>query len=214
MVSMVMPFGWVGAITGRSPRQIPPGTTPFLTSPSGSWMMGWCLSPWWGTESFTLWPVSMKRCVLFAAPKGSTSKRWLKKATPQHDSCCGVSTYMDFDLLEVTLPEPKRIKAKYLLGEPALQRVHIRPDQTSEGAGRVRSVLGCGVPGIAPASLHFVCSFARSPRKTGAEDVDSEVAWTEFWDPRLCPSSARAPHLQVGFPKAPADSGALSPSRY
>ena len=95
---------------------------------------------------------------------------------------------MNFDTLEVTLPEPKRIKAKYLLGEPSLQR-----GCTSVPAKLLRELAGCAqywavvCPELRP---HLATIYALVQGASGSQgewaapavDADHQVAWTEFWD--------------------------------
>ena len=95
---------------------------------------------------------------------------------------------MNFDTLEVTLPEPKRIKAKYLLGESALQR-----GCTSVPVKLLRELAGCAqywavvCPELRPHLATLYALLRVPPNEKGewaapAEGVDPEVAWTEFWD--------------------------------
>ena len=65
--------------------------------------------------------------------------------------------HMNFDTQEVRLPEPKRIKAKYLLGEAALQRGLPRSSPSPfAGTDWLRPVLDRGMPSSYSASSHLV----------------------------------------------------------
>ena len=109
--------------------------------------------------------------------------------------------HMNFDSQEVKLPEPKRIKSKYLLG-------HIRPPArlpgiapaVIAGAHRLRTVLDGGVPRAYPSLAYPLLSAykgnTQGSRKTpcpkGAGRVlvqveaptaeEEERRWEDFWD--------------------------------
>ena len=114
-----------------------------------------------------------------------------KMAEEGHASACQLlwGLYMNFDTLEVTVPEPKRIiKAKYLLGESALQR-----GCTSVPLKLLRELAGCAqywavvCPELRPHLATLYALLRVPPERKGewaapAEGVDPEVAWTEFWD--------------------------------
>ena len=112
-----------------------------------------------------------------------------KMAEEGHPSACQLlwGLYMNFDTLEVTLPEPKRIKAKYLLGEPSLHR-----GCASVPAKLLRELAGCAqywavCPELRPHLATMYALLKGAPGGKGewaapAVDADPQVAWTEFWD--------------------------------
>ena len=89
--------------------------------------------------------------------------------------------HLDFEEQVVVLPEPKRIKAKYLLREPQLQR----------GCQRVRTKLLRELAVSAPEIAPYLPVFYRLLQqevgdhewvKPRGSESELEAAWAEFWD--------------------------------
>ena len=191
MVSMVMRFSWVGGpgefvawsmaaqCHHRSFNPPDPSWNDIVANES-RWLMddGVVLEPLVGNR---VWH-SMLGLRLIWGPEGVNVE---KMAEEGHPSACQLLwiLFMSFDTLEVTLPEPKRIK--YLLGEPSLQR-----GCTSVPAKLLRELAGCAqycavvCPELRPhlATLYALLRGGKSEWAAPAEDTDPEVVWTEFWD--------------------------------
>ena len=113
-----------------------------------------------------------------------------KMAEEGHPSACQLfwGLHMDFDKLQVSLPEPKRIKAKYLMAEATLQRgcrsIPLKLLRELAGSAQYWSVV---CPELKP-YLPILHSLMHVP--LGAEDKwaaprigeDPELLWEEFWD--------------------------------
>ena len=95
---------------------------------------------------------------------------------------------MDFDKLQVSLPEPKRIKAKYLMAEATLQRgcrsIPLKLLRELAGSAQYWSVVCPELKPYLPIlySLMHVPSGAEDKWATPRPGEDPELLWEEFWD--------------------------------
>ena len=87
------------------------------------WLMddGVAVEPMVGNRVFDSLAVLDETMQLVWGPEGVNVEKMAEEGEPSTTQLLW-GLHMNFDLQEVRLPEPKRIKAKYLLGESALQR--------------------------------------------------------------------------------------------
>ena len=107
--------------------------------------------------------------------------------------------HMNFDTQEVRLPEPKRIKAKYLLGETALQRgcreVPLRLLQELIGCAQYWTVACPALAPHLPTLYHLLKGNLQGNKGSGSKNANNTLVqveagshaeedrrWEDFWD--------------------------------
>ncbi|CAE7220056.1 LCP2 [Symbiodinium sp. CCMP2456] len=164
------------------------------------WLMddGVAVEPMVGTriqQSLDLLDSTMK---LVWGPEGVNVEKMAEEGEPSTSQLLW-GLHMDFDDLTVTLPEPKRIKAKYLLNEPALAR-----GNKQLPLGLLQEVIGCAqywsvvcpelVPHL-PSLYHLLKGNLQGTRKSAqarkqdtylqveaASESEADRRWEDFWD--------------------------------
>ena len=136
IISLVMPFGWVGApgefVAWSAAAKAHHGSfhppDPWfnhVVSYESKWLMddGVVLEPLVGNRVFHSLACLDRTMIAVWGPEGVNVEKMAEEGEP---SGCQLlwGLYMDFDQKIISLPEPKRMKAKYLLAEPALSRGH------------------------------------------------------------------------------------------
>ena len=136
IISLVMPFGWVGApgefVAWSAAAKAHHGSfhppDPWFNdevSYDSKWLMddGVVLEPLVGNRVFHSLACLDQTMVAIWGPEGVNVEKMAEEGEP---AGCQLlwGLYMDFDRRIISLPEPKRMKAKYLLAEPALCRGH------------------------------------------------------------------------------------------
>ncbi|CAE7227233.1 unnamed protein product, partial [Symbiodinium sp. CCMP2456] len=165
------------------------------------WLMddGVAVEPMVGTriqQSLDLLDATMK---LVWGPEGVNVEKMAEEGEPYSTSQLLWGLHMDFDDLTVTLPEPKRIKAKYLLSEPALAR-----GNRQLPLGLLQEVIGCAqywsvvcpelVPHL-PSLYHLLKGNLQGTGKSAkarkqdtylqveaASEREETRRWEDFWD--------------------------------
>ncbi|CAE7249929.1 unnamed protein product, partial [Symbiodinium necroappetens] len=134
ILSLAMPFGWVGSpgefVAWSSAARAHHGSfrpadpkfndvVPF----ESKWLMddGVVVEPMVGNRVFDFVAVLDETMQLAWGPEGVNVEKMAEEGEPSTTQLLW-GLHMNLDTQEVRLPEPKRIKAKYLLGETALQR--------------------------------------------------------------------------------------------
>ena len=134
ILSLAMPFGWVGspgefvawsAAARAHHGSFRPADPRFndVVPFESKWLMddGVVVEPMVGNRVFDSLAVLDETMQLVWGPEGVNVEKMAEEGEPSTTQLLW-GLHMNFDTQEVRLPEPKRIKAKYLLGESALQR--------------------------------------------------------------------------------------------
>ena len=202
IISLVMPFGWVGApgefVAWSAAAKAHHGSfhppDPWFNdevSYDSKWLMddGVVLEPLVGNRVFHSLACLDQTMVAIWGPEGVNVEKMAEEGEP---SGCQLlwGLYMDFDRRIISLPEPKRMKAKYLLAEPALCRGHkeipLRLLQEVAGCAQYWSIV---CPELLP-RLPALYRPMRGQAGRGAVDTSdpggadphmSEEDWEDFW---------------------------------
>ena len=134
VISLVMPFGWLGApgqfVAWSSAAKahhgsFSPPQPEFndVVSYDSKWLMddGVVLEPLVGNRVYHSLACLDRTMVAVWGKEGVNVEKMAEEGEPTGTQLFW-GLYMDFDQQVISLPKPKRMKAKYLLAEPALQR--------------------------------------------------------------------------------------------
>ena len=193
IISLVMPFGWVGApgefvawsSAAKGSFYPPDPWFNDVVSYESKWLMddGVVLEPMVGSRVFH------STMVAIWGPEGVNVEKMAEEG--EHSGCQLLwGLYMDFDKKLINLPEPKRMKAKYLLAEPALHRgrkeVPLRLLQEVAGCAQYWSLV-CPellprLPALYRPMRGLGSSTSPDPDASGGLDPHmTDEAWEDFW---------------------------------
>ena len=200
ILSLAMPFGWVGSpgefVAWSSAARAHHGSfrpadpkfndvVPF----ESKWLMD---------DGVVVEPMVGNRVFDSLGPEGVNVERMAEEGEPSTTQLLW-GLHMNFDTQEVRLPEPKRIKAKYLLGETALQRgcreVPLRLLQELIGCAQYWTVACPALTPHLPTLYHLWKGNLQGKGGSGSKSVtntlvqveaanpdEEERRWGDFWD--------------------------------
>ena len=192
ILSLAMPFGWVGSpgefvawsAAARahhgSFRPMDPkfnDVVPFQSK----WLMddGVVVEPMVGNRVFDVLDETMQ---LVWGPEGVNVEKMAEEGEPSPAQLLW-GLHMNFDTQEVRLPEPKRIKAKYLLGETALQRgcreVPLRLLQGLLGCAQYWTVACPALTPHLPTLYHLLKGNLQGKGGSGSKNTNSTLVQVE-----------------------------------
>ena len=211
ILSLAMPFGWVGSpgecvawsAASRahhgSFRPMDPKFNDVVPFES-KWLMddGVVVEPMVGNRVFDSLAVLDETMQLVWGPEGVNVEKMAEEGEPSTTQLLW-GLHMNFDTQEVRLPEPKRIKAKYLLGETALQRgcreVPLRLLQELIGCAQYWTVACPALTPHLPTLYHLLKGNLQGKGGSGSKSANSTLVqveavnpdeenrrWEDFWD--------------------------------
>ena len=210
ILSLAMPFGWVGSpgefvawsaarAHHGSFRPMEPKFNDVVPFES-KWLMddGVVVEPMVGNRVFDSLAVLDETMQLVWGPEGVNVEKMAEEGEPSTTQLLW-GLHMNFDTQEVRLPEPKRIKAKYLLGETALQRgcreVPLRLLQELIGCAQYWTVACPALTPHLPTLYHLLKGNLQGKGSSGGKNTNSTFVqveavnpdeenrrWDDFWD--------------------------------
>ena len=164
------------------------------------WLMddGVVVEPMVGNRVFDSLAVLDETMQLVWGPEGVNVEKMAEEGEPSTTQLLW-GLHMNFDTQEVRLPEPKRIKAKYLLGETALQRgcreVPLRLLQELIGCAQYWTVACPALTPHLPTLYHLLKGNLQGKSSSGSKNTNSTFVqveavnpdeenrrWDDFWD--------------------------------
>ena len=211
ILSLAMPFGWVGspgefvawsAAARAHHGSFRPAEPRFndVVPFESKWLMddGVVVEPMVGNRVFDSLAVLDETMQLVWGPEGVNVEKMAEEGEPSTTQLLW-GLHMNFDTQEVRLPEPKRIKAKYLLGETALQRgcreVPLRLLQELIGCAQYWTVACPALTPHLPTLYHLLKGNLQGNKGSGGKNASSTLVqveandleeenrrWEDFWD--------------------------------
>ena len=211
ILSLAMPFGWVGspgefvawsAAARAHHGSFRPAEPKFndVVPFESKWLMddGVVVEPMVGNRAFDSLAVLDETMQLVWGPEGVNVEKMAEEGEPSTTQLLW-GLHMNFDTQEVRLPEPKRIKAKYLLGETALQRgcreVPLRLLQELIGCAQYWTVACPALTPHLPTLYHLLKGNLQGNKGSGGKNANSTLVqveasdleeenrrWEDFWD--------------------------------
>ena len=200
ILSLVMVFGWVGApgefviwatAAQKHHGSFRPAWPQFndVVPYTSRWLMddGVVVEPMVGNRVFRSLAAMDKAMEAVWGPGAINLEKLAEEGEPASSQLLW-GLHLDFEEQTVVLPEPKRMKAKYLLREPQLQRgcQRVQTKLLRELAGSAQ-YWAVSAPELAPYLPVFYRLLQREPgdhewvRPRGSE-AEVQAAWEEFWD--------------------------------
>ncbi|OLQ15436.1 hypothetical protein AK812_SmicGene287 [Symbiodinium microadriaticum] len=211
ILSLAMPFGWVGspgefvawsAAARAHHGSFRPADPRFndVVPFESKWLMddGVVVEPMVGNRVFDSLAVLDETMQLVWGPEGVNVEKMAEEGEPSTTQLLW-GLHMNFDTQEVRLPEPKRIKAKYLLGETALQRgcreVPLRLLQELIGCAQYWTVACPALTPHLPTLYHLLKGNLQGNKGSGGKNTNNTLVqveacshaeedrrWEDFWD--------------------------------
>ena len=195
ILSLAMPFGWVGspgefvawsAAARAHHGSFRPADPKFndVVPFESKWLMddGVVVEPMVGNRVFDSLAVLDETMQLVWGPEGVNVEKMAEEGEPSTTQLLW-GLHMNFDTQEVRLPEPKRIKAKYLLGETALQRgcreVPLRLLQELIGCAQYWTVACPALTPHLPTLYHLLKGNLQGNKGSGGKSVNNTLVQVE-----------------------------------
>ena len=159
---------------------------------------GVVVEPMVGNRVFDSLAVLDETTQLVWGPEGVNVEKMAEEGEPSTTQLLW-GLHMNFDTQEVRLPEPKRIKAKYLLGETALQRgcreVPLRLLQELIGCAQYWTVACPALAPHLPTLYHLLKGNLQGKRGTGRLRFSTLTGWISIERCGTWPEKGRKPTL-------------------